>query len=156
MDWTNNIQLLPGEEFPSVSSLYAKLRPWFHILFIFNRHECDINLLIYFPARKWKTILPSPKCDRYAARPRTGASDAPLQIRLTPPHVLCTLMVFVPQWKHMNDSMVLLLYCIFFLLCPWSTVFTASIPPALLRGLRPSQDSGAIQWVLPFNPLQCA
>lgn len=47
--------------------------------------------------------------------------------------------------------MVLLL---FFILFPWSSVFTSAFPPAPLpEGLQPSQASGAIKWVLPFNPL---
>lgn len=46
--------------------------------------------------------------------------------------------------------MVLLLFFLF----PWSSVFTSSFPPAPLpEGLQPSQASGAIKWVLPFNPL---
>lgn len=32
-------------------------------------------------------------------------------------------------------------------------MFTSSFPPAVLRGLRPSQASGAIKWVLPFKTL---
>lgn len=81
----------------------------------------------------------------------------PLQIKLPPCPLSLSSHRLCPGQKRPTQWCFPLLDCIvsiFFL--PWSTVFTSSFPPALLRGLRPSQASGAIKWVLLFNPLQCA